>query len=371
MSDINMLVVGDMNMRHYELLRQQIQTQKGFKGMIKRKIFSWMIDEMVAEEAELDHLAEKHDALSVRHDELIGRVGVLSDNIDNACVNLNNNNAAIADLQSDTDYLKLQLQRTNRQKADGGASHPATAVDEDFVKAPVSVNDGKTIEDGHTYHAIEYFDFENHFRGSIDSIKESQKQYLPYFREKKHVLDFGCGRGEFLSLMRDNDINAEGVDLYEPYVDYCVSKGFKATCGDGVKLMNSFDLLDGIFLGQVVEHLTPEQIMEVCVNAYNKLEEGGVFIAETPNPTSLSIYTNAFYIDPSHIKPVHPFTMKYYLETAGFRNIEIVFTENSKPDKTIPEIRVPGEDTKEFNDAMKQVAAMLYGSQDYAVVAVK
>ncbi len=350
-------------MGHYELLRQQLQQQKGIKGAIKRKIFSWMIDEMVAEEAELDQLKDKHDALSERHDELIGRVGQLNTDFENACVNLSNNNTAIEVLQSDSDYLKLQVGRMGRNVQ----TSPSTASD----KAGDTATTEKTVSSGNTYSAIEYFDFENHFRGSIESVKERQKQYLPYFEGKKHVLDFGCGRGEFLSLMKDNGINAEGVDLYEPYVDYCVSKGFKATCGDGVKLMNSFDVLDGIFIGQVVEHLTPEQILEVCVNAYGKLEEGGVFIAETPNPMSLSIYTNAFYIDPSHVKPVHPMTMKYYLEQAGFRNIEIMFPESSKPDKKIPELKIAGSDTEEFNKAMQEVASMLYGSQDYAVIATK
>ena len=172
--------------------------------------------------------------------------------------------------------------------------------------------------------------------------------------------------------MKDNGINACGVDIYEPYVEYCNAQELNAVCGDGVAYLAKQDSVDGIFVGQVVEHLQPWQIIKLCNTAYEKLSDGGCIIIETPNPTSLAIYTNAFYIDPSHIKPVHPLTMKYYLEKAGFRNIEIIYTEASRPPYEIPELRLSdGENTEEFNKAMKQVSELLYGSQDYAVVAVK
>ena len=103
--------------------------------------------------------------------------------------------------------------------------------------------------------------------------------------------------------------------------------------------------------------------------AYEKLTDGGCIVIETPNPTSLSIYTNAFYIDPSHVKPVHPLTMKYCLEKAGFKDIKIIYTESSRPQQTIPPLEIEGAEN--FNKAMKQTADMLYGSQDYAVIAVK
>ena len=186
------------------------------------------------------------------------------------------------------------------------------------------------------------------------------------------MLDIGCGRGEFLSLMKDNGINAEGVDIYEPYADYCNMKGLKAACGDGTEYLSKMKKTDGIFVGQVVEHLKTNEIIRLCSTAYEKLEKGGCIVIETPNPTSLSIYTNAFYIDPSHIKPVHPLTMQYFLEKAGFTDVEIIYTEQSRPPYSIPALRVDNaENSEEFNKAMKTVSDMIFGSQDYAAVAVK
>ena len=41
------------------------------------------------------------------------------------------------------------------------------------------------------YSSIDYFDFENHFRGSRNAVKQSQRMYIDYFRNRKHVLDVG------------------------------------------------------------------------------------------------------------------------------------------------------------------------------------
>ena len=284
--------------------------------------------------------------------------------LENISLNLRNNNASIEGLQSDTEFMKYKLGTVEKSVrfAPAASSAPTAAVQ---PSAPAEASGGSDYEE------IDYFDFENHFRGSIDSIKKAQEAYIPYFKDKKNVIDIGCGRGEFLSLMQDNGINAVGVDIYEPYADYCRMKGLNAECGDGSEYLSKLESVDGIFVGQVVEHLKPHQIIRLCNAAYEKLSDGGCIIIETPNPTSLSIYTNAFYIDPSHIKPVHPLTMKYYLEKAGFRNIEIIFTESSKPQVSIPPLKSDAENIDEFNEAVKKVSDMIFGSQDYAVVAVK
>lgn len=322
--------------------------QKGIKAALKRKVLGFVCAGLEA--AEKDIAASEN---SVR------------EGFEPTCVNVRNNNAVIERLTSENELMKAKIAGLEKKLK----AAPAAALQtENTAPAAVAV----TVESGSDYEDIDYFDFENHFRGSIENIKKSQEFYLKYFKDKKKVLDIGCGRGEFLSLMQDNGITAEGVDIYEPYVEYCNMKGLKATCGDGADFLAKTEGIDGIFVGQVVEHLKPNQIIQLCNTAYERLEDGGCIIIETPNPTSLSIYTNAFYIDPSHIKPVHPLTMQYYLEKAGFKDISIIYTENSRPPFDIPELKVEGgENTEEFNKAMKKVSEMLFGSQDYAVIATK
>lgn len=222
-----------------------------------------------------------------------------------------------------------------------------------------------------TYYSIDYLDFENNFRGSRAEIKDRQRQYLPYFQNKRKVLDIGCGRGEFLELLSEEGIEAQGVDFYEDFVLYCTSLGLKATYDEGVHFLNGLEKVDGIFAGQIVEHMTISQILELCDVAYKKLESGSYLVIETPNPTSLSIYANAFYIDPSHVKPVHPLTMKYILAKSGFTNIKIIYTDNSELAE-IPMLQSDKIDNlDEFNKAIKRVSNLLFGSQDYAIIARK
>ena len=132
------------------------------------------------------------------------------------------------------------------------------------------------------------------------------------------------------------------------------------------------DIILHIAAGQLAEHLSTEQLVQLCELAYEKLEDGAYLIIETPNPMSLAIYTHAFYIDPSHQKPVHPMTLKYFLEKAGFHKIDLIFTKNSRIPMEIPELKAEGvENLEAFNQSMKQVSELLFGSQDYAIVGQK
>ena len=219
------------------------------------------------------------------------------------------------------------------------------------------------------YGNIDYLDFEENFRGSREDIKNRQTIYLPYFEGKSNVYDLGCGRGEFVELMTENNIGVIGVDLYQEFVNYCQGLGLNVHHGDAIEELQRAEKVDGIFLGQVVEHLPLKTVIAILETAYKKLEDGGYLIAETPNPLSLAIFTQSFYIDPTHNKPVHPYLLRYLAQKAGFQSVELLFTEKSRYPETIPEIQ--GEVTEEFNRSMHVVSDFLFGSQDYALIARK
>ena len=186
------------------------------------------------------------------------------------------------------------------------------------------------------------------------------------------MLDIGCGRGEFLELMTEHGIDATGIDLYDKFVDYCKSLGLKVVLSDGIAYLSAQEQVGGIFASQVIEHLPSDKMIEFCRLAYQKLEKGAYLILETPNPMCLSIFTHAFYIDPSHNKPVHPLTVKYILERAGYSEIKIIYPEVSKYPEQIPMLKGDGiENIDEFNAAIVKLNDVLYGHQDYAIIAKK
>ncbi|MSS10802.1 methyltransferase domain-containing protein [Clostridium sp. WB02_MRS01] len=219
------------------------------------------------------------------------------------------------------------------------------------------------------YNCIDYFEFEDNFRGSREDIKNRQTIYLPYFSGKNNVYDLGCGRGEFVELLTENKIGVTGIDSYHEFVDYCQEFNLNVHYGEALEKLKNVDKVDGIFLGQVVEHMPLRHVITILETAYEKLEDGCYIIIETPNPLSLSIFTQSFYIDPSHNKPVHPYLLRYLTQKAGFRSVELLFTEASKFPVNIPEIS--GENAEEFNSSMNIVSNFLFGSQDYALIARK
>jgi 2-polyprenyl-3-methyl-5-hydroxy-6-metoxy-1,4-benzoquinol methylase len=172
---------------------------------------------------------------------------------------------------------------------------------------------------------FDYGRFAERFRGSEDYVRAGQQFYRPHFTACASVLDLGCGRGEFLEMMREMGVPARGIDLGEESVALCRSKGLEAEVADlFVYLAEQPEAsFDGIFCSQVVEHLPPERLPEMVKLAAGRLRRGGVLAIETPNPECLAIFATHFYLDPTHTRPVpHPL-LAFYLEEFGMGLIEV------------------------------------------------
>jgi O-antigen chain-terminating methyltransferase len=106
--------------------------------------------------------------------------------------------------------------------------------------------------------------------------------------------------------------------------------------------------------------------------AYKKMQPDAYIVLETINIQTVYAYLQYFYMDLSHIKPVHPETLKFILESEGFRNIQIMYL-NPADDKKIPALKLNeiGTNLDEFNRGIEQINDFLYGYQDYAIVAIK
>lgn len=172
---------------------------------------------------------------------------------------------------------------------------------------------------------FDYARFAERFRGSEDYVKQGQQFYLPYFTRRRAVLDIGCGRGEFLELMRDAGIPARGIDLSQESVELCRQKGLQADVADLYAYLGELPeaSLDGIFSSQVVEHLPPDRLPDMIRLAASRLERDGVLAIETPNPECLAIFATHFYLDPTHTRPVPHALLAFYMEEFGLGGIEV------------------------------------------------
>ena len=211
--------------------------------------------------------------------------------------------------------------------------------------------------------------FEAGFRGWEEEIKERQKIYIDYFRGKENILDFGCGRGEFLELLRENKIEGYGIEINDEMIRICREKGLKCINEDILSHLSSQEdeSLGGFFSSQVVEHLEPILLRKLFDILYFKLKRGSFAIVETVNPTSLYTLSDVFWRDPTHKNPIHPETLKFLMETSGFRVDEIKYLSPTKEElKDIPE---ENDIFRRISYNFKLIGKIIFGYQDYAVIA--
>jgi len=97
-------------------------------------------------------------------------------------------------------------------------------------------------------------------------------------------------------------------------------------------------------------------------------------IFETPNPICLTVFAKSFYMDLSHIRPIHPEAMKFLCESAGFQDLQVKFSSPVEPSMRIPPLSgvvANAQATTEFNQGIERLNELLYGFQDYAVIGKK
>jgi O-antigen chain-terminating methyltransferase len=208
---------------------------------------------------------------------------------------------------------------------------------------------------------FDYTRFADKFRGSEEYVKEAQRFYLPFFQHCKSVLDIGCGRGEFLELMREAQVSAHGIDLDTASVELCRARGLSAEVADLFPFLanSSGTPYDGIFAAQIAEHLPPEQLPRMIKRCAERLKPGGILVIETPNPECLAIFATHFYIDPTHTRPVPPALLAFYFEEFGLGRIEV--HRRFPAAESMPEVASLPQD----------VQSKFFGGLDYAITGRK
>jgi SAM-dependent methyltransferase len=223
--------------------------------------------------------------------------------------------------------------------------------------------------------AYKYVGFENEFRGSQEAIRARLESYVPYFEGKSDVLDVGCGRGEFLDLLKARGVSARGLDLNHEMVEVCRARGLDVTESDVVSYLDGLPdgSLGGLFAAQVVEHLQPAYLLRFLEVAYHKLRPGAPIVLETLNPACWTAFFDSFIRDLTHVWPLHPDTLRYFVLASGFSAARIEFRSPVAPQDRLQPIAIdaasPTADLAEaFNANVEKLNARMFSFLDYAII---
>ena len=226
--------------------------------------------------------------------------------------------------------------------------------------------------------SYKYVGFEDQFRGSQLDIRGRVAEYLPLFEGASDVLDVGCGRGEFLDLLRTRGISARGVDTNDEMAAVCRERGLEASWAMACRICSSVPdgSLGGLFAAQVVEHLEPDYLIQFLDAAYQKLRPGSKIVLETINPACWFAFFSSYIRDVTHVRPLHPDTLQYFLRASGFQNVNVRYSA-PYPDEdklqTVPNSGagpLGGPTVMEiaFNDNFKKLNSLLFTYMDYAAI---
>lgn len=221
--------------------------------------------------------------------------------------------------------------------------------------------------------SYKYVEFENQFRGSQETIRARLESYLPYFANASDVLDVGCGRGEFLDLLKGRGITARGLDLNHEMVEVCRARGLDVAENDAVSYLEGLAdrSLGGLFAAQVVEHLRPEYLLRFLELAHHKLRPGSPIVLETLNPACWVAFFESYIRDITHAWPLHPETLRYLVLASGFTSARIVYRSPVPPQDRLQPIAAPDaapDLVEAFNANVEKLNARMFTFMDYAIV---
>jgi SAM-dependent methyltransferase len=305
-------------------------------------------------------------------------------------------NAAMAIVQQQASALQREVARLS----DGGAgfSRPDPQVGSAFSRADAGAAAGlkpgppspadssdSTLAGASATESWKYPAFEAAFRGSEADIGERLAGYAKVFAASGDVLDVGCGRGEFLDLLRSQGLTVRGVDLNHEMVEICRARGLDVQHGDALSYLRAQPdgSLGGLFAAQVVEHLTPDYLLALLNEAQRVLRSGAPIVLETINVACWYAFFQSYIRDITHARPLHPDTLKYLVIASGFAAAEVEFrvpVPEADRLQTPPEVawRPTGDDKDAIVSLARTVGEhadtlnkLLFTYLDYAVIARK
>ncbi len=163
-----------------------------------------------------------------------------------------------------------------------------------------------------------------HIRTQFPIWKSYYGSFLPV-DTKARILDAGCGSGGLIYwLQQQGFVSAEGVDVSNEEVSCAKTLGIKGIHRDDLRIFlstraRSYDM---IFILDVLEHFTKDEILDLLRLLYDALIPGGMLIIKTPNAEGF-FGARLRYADFTHEIAFTESSLREVLSFKGFRLVAV------------------------------------------------
>ena len=150
-------------------------------------------------------------------------------------------------------------------------------------------------------------------------------------KERKKVLDVGCGPGTLLSLYNGN---AVGLDISEKQICFAKKefdlKSTKWVVGGKPPLPFNENTFDYVIMLELIEHIPRNEAKALMKSVYYVLKPGGKLIISTPNYHSLWPIIEFFWnlvspvnYEEQHVNKMTRKRLGDFLKNLGFRKLKV------------------------------------------------
>ena len=142
-----------------------------------------------------------------------------------------------------------------------------------------------------------------YFEGDETSRRQLYQKWTAYFLPGERVLDIGCGNGLFMEMLHQLGVETDGLDFDPEKVARGKAKGLNILEKKAEDFLSDKEgVYDGIFMGHIIEHIPPQDLLNLLIQCTKALKPNGKMIILTPNIAHPPVLED-FWLDITHVRP--------------------------------------------------------------------
>jgi SAM-dependent methyltransferase len=156
-----------------------------------------------------------------------------------------------------------------------------------------------------------------------DSERLAHHYYLQFFKPGQKVVDLGCGAGYFVKMLREQGVEAWGIDNDSIAIERAKEQDLPITHAEALGYLKKLpeNDLDAVFSAHLVEHLEVETVYELIKETYRVLKPGGFLVLTTPNVHALVSHLDLFWLHFDHKRFYHPRLLEFFMKDCQFGQV--------------------------------------------------